>query len=50
MSVLQAILNMAYLIIAIFALLGAIDFIKDSLVIFKEALRKRRERDNSKHR
>lgn len=46
MSVLQAILNMAYLIIAIFALLGAIDFIKESLVIFKEALRKRRERDD----
>ena len=50
MSVLQAILNMAYLIIAIFALLGAIDFIKESLVIFKEALRKRRERDNRKRR
>lgn len=46
MSVLQAILNMEYLIIAIFALLGAIDFIKESLVIFKEALRKRRERDD----
>ena len=46
MCVLQAILNMAYLIIAIFALLGAIDFIKESLVIFKEALRKRRERDD----
>ncbi len=46
MSVLQAILNMAYLIIAILALLGAIDFIKESLVIFKEALRKRRERDD----
>ena len=48
MSVLQAILNTAYLIIAIFALLGAIDFIRDSLDIFKEALRKRRERDDRK--
>lgn len=44
MSVLQVVLNLAYLIIAIFALLGAIDFIKDSVAIFKEALRKRRER------
>jgi hypothetical protein len=46
MCVLQAILNMAYLIIAIFALLGAIDFMTDSLAIFKEALRKRRERND----
>jgi hypothetical protein len=46
MSVLQVVLNLAYLIIAIFALLGAIDFIKDSVVIFKEALRKRRERND----
>lgn len=46
MSLLQAILNMAYLIIAIFALLGAIDFIMNSLAIFKEALRKRRERND----
>lgn len=46
MSLLQAILNMAYLIIAVFALLGAIDFMKDSVVIFKEALRKRRERND----
>lgn len=46
MSVLQVVLNLAYLTIAIFALLGAIDFIKDSLVIFKEALRKRRERND----
>jgi hypothetical protein len=44
MSVLQVVLNLAYLVIAIFALLGAIDFIKDSVAIFKEALRKRRER------
>jgi hypothetical protein len=44
MSVLQVVLNLAYLIIAIFALLGAIDFIKDSVAIFKEAFRKRRER------
>lgn len=46
MSLLQAILNMAYLIIAILALLGAIDFMKDSVAIFKEALRKRRERND----
>jgi hypothetical protein len=46
MSVLQAILNMAYLIITVFALLGAIDFMKDSVTIFKEALRKRRERND----
>jgi hypothetical protein len=46
MSVLQAILNMAYLIIVVFALLGAIDFMKDSVTIFKEALRKRRERND----
>lgn len=46
MSALQAILNMAYLTIAIFALLGAIDFMRDSLAIFKEALRKRRERND----
>lgn len=41
----QAILNTAYLAVAIFAVLGAIDFMKDSVVIFKEALRKRRERN-----
>jgi hypothetical protein len=46
MSVLQAIMNMAYLIIVVFALLGAIDFMKDSVTIFKEALRKRRERND----
>lgn len=46
MTLLQAILNMAYLIIAIFALLGAIDFMIDSLAIFKEALRKRRGRND----
>ena len=46
MPLLQAILNMVYLIIAIFALLGAIDFMRDSLAIFKEALRKRRERND----
>ena len=50
MSVLQALVNMTYMTIAIFALFGAIDFIKESLVIFKKALRKRRERDNRKHR
>lgn len=46
MSVLQVVLSLAYMIIAIFALLGAIDFIKDSVAIFKEALRKRRERND----
>jgi hypothetical protein len=46
MFVLQAMLNLAYLIVVIFALLGAIDFIKDSVTIFKEALRKRRERND----
>ena len=44
MFVLHVVLSLAYLIIAVFALLGAIDFIKDSVAIFKEALRKRRER------
>jgi hypothetical protein len=48
MPVLQAILNMAYLIITVFALLGAIDFMTDSVIIFKEALRKRRERNDRK--
>lgn len=46
MSVLQVVLSLAYLIITIFALIGAIDFIKDSVAIFKEALRKRRERND----
>ena len=46
MFVLRAMLNLAYLIVVIFALLGAIDFIKDSVTIFKEALRKRRERND----
>jgi hypothetical protein len=46
MSVLQGVMTMAYLIITIFALLGAIDFIMDSLAIFKAALRKRGERDD----
>jgi hypothetical protein len=46
MPSLQAILNIAYLVIAVFALLGAIDFIKESVTIFKEALRKRRERND----
>lgn len=41
----QAILNFAYLSIAVFALLGAIGFIKESWTIFKEALRKQRERN-----
>ena len=45
-DLLQAILNMAYLITAFFALLGAIDFMKNSVDIFKEALRKRRERND----
>ena len=46
MSVLQVILNIAYLIVAIFAVLGAIDFMRESVLIFKEALRKRRERND----
>ncbi len=50
MSVLQALMIMAYLIIAIFALLGAIDFMVDSLAIFKETLRNRRGRNDDKHR
>jgi hypothetical protein len=41
----QAMLNGACLAIAILALLGAIDFIKESWAIFKEALRKKRERN-----
>jgi hypothetical protein len=41
----QAILNFAYLSIVVFALLGAIDFIKESWTIFKEALRKQKERN-----
>lgn len=41
----NTILNVAYVAVAILALLGAIDFMKESLVIFKEALRKRRERN-----
>ena len=43
--IMQAILNFAYLSIAVFALLGALDFIKESWAIFKEALRKLRERN-----
>lgn len=46
MSLLQTILSIAYLAIAVFALLGAIDFMKQSVAIFKEALRKRRERND----
>jgi hypothetical protein len=46
MSLLQIILNTAYLTIVICALLGAIDFMKESVAIFKEALRKRRERND----
>lgn len=46
MSLMQEVLNLAYVTIAIFALLGAIDFMKESLAIFKEALRKRRERND----
>lgn len=42
----QAILNVAYLAIAILALLGAIDFMKESWAIFKEALRKKRARNS----
>ncbi len=48
MSVLQEIMNTTYVTIAIIALLGAIDFIKESLVIFREALRKRIERNDRK--
>lgn len=50
MPLLQAILNMVYLVVAILALLGAIDFMKDSVNIFKEALRKRRERNDRSKR
>lgn len=50
MSVLKVFVSMTYVIITIFALLGAIDFIVVSLAIFRKALRKRRERDNRKHR
>ena len=46
MSLVQAILNTAYIVIAVFALLGAVDFMKESVAIFKEALRKRRERND----
>lgn len=46
MSVLQAVLNLAYLTIVIFALLGAMNSVKDSVVIFKESLRKRSERND----
>ena len=46
MSVLQAVLNFGYLVIAVFALLGAIDYMKESVTVFKEALRKRRERND----
>lgn len=46
MSVLEAFLNTIYVTIAVFALLGAVDFIKESLLIFREALRKRRERND----
>ncbi len=46
----DTILNFAYLAIAILALLGAIDFMKESVVIFKEALRKRRERNDRKRK
>lgn len=42
----QEILNGAYLAIAISALLRATDFMKGSWAIFKEALRKQRERSN----
>jgi hypothetical protein len=49
-SVMHAILNAAYLTIVILALLGAIDFMKESVDIFKETLRKRRERNDRKHR
>lgn len=41
----QMILNVAYFVVAIFALLGAIDFMIDSWTIFKEALRQHRERN-----
>lgn len=50
MSVLQALVKMTYVTIAIFEFFGAMDFIKESLVIFRKALRKRRESDNRKHR
>lgn len=39
------ILNVGYFVVAILALLGAIDFMKDSWAIFREALRQHRERN-----
>ena len=39
----QATLNIAFLIVALFALLGAVDFIKNSWIIFRHALRRYRE-------
>lgn len=46
--VLQAMLNLAFLGIVILALLGAIDYITDSLKIFMKALRNYRERNGRK--
>jgi hypothetical protein len=42
--VLQAVLTIAFLFIAILALMGAIDYMTDSVKIFIRALRRYRER------
>lgn len=44
MSFIDTLFLIVLLIISFFALLGAIDYIVDSVSIFKEAIRKRRER------
>lgn len=44
--VLQAVFTIAFLIVTILALMGAIDFMADSLKIFMEALRRFRERNS----
>lgn len=46
--VLQAILNLAFMCIVILALLGAIDYMRDSVKIFLKALRNYRERNGRK--
>jgi len=42
---LQAVITAAFLFIVIFALIGAADYMKDSVGIFRKALRRHRERN-----
>ncbi len=49
MTFLQAISGLALLVLLIFAIGGAVDYIVNSVQIFRAALKRRRERNGNRH-